>query len=746
MHTNWKTPGRDFVNEDLATYSTRIGVITRVDDFNMKADVRILTGGGDRFEIDLTQAMCGPRSFWGGVPEVNSMVVIGYRRRSKHLQEAVILGYVPVGNRTGLRFDPFSSAGPSEIDPADLQTYEQLYGKPFRYKRLRLRSGDVGGMSSSGAELVLSKDVKMANRAGDLLELRDAERSLVTQTIHRVEGDGAIYRLSGPIRRGGLNLPPDIFLPDPTAPAPPPPGQAASAPITPPTPVTPPTPGSPRATPLVLKSSADPDRYFGGPHLEDPTVALADTSGTVLDRVNSGDFPAVALATGKQYYYVSNNESTNPEDATNGGSGRAFTEYRTEMRHDSDLTQEVREDIDGFSVDRPIIYIEQVYGTLVGNDPFTTAGLRQYGKILKPKLFDDFDQTNPATFRLENANRSPGDLDEANTAAGAYLFRMQPPVASSTAQFVVAVQKQGKVFLNIPGSNVEEDPNVQNISMEANLEGALKARIGAASPNQVSLHLTLDGGIHLDIGNDADGNSMNYVFRGGVKTEYRGAQNQDDVAKSDSIFGACEKYVRGAYRKIVNGSYSIKSTQLEQRATAINLTAITSISESSGSKTVTVAGLSQFTYGLLVTETIAAGGRLSTILAGADVANILAGAYTLNVAAGATSFANPAGAFAITVGTGAISATTAAGAVTVSTASGAVAISAGAGAVAITAGVAMNLTAATVISLISPQILLGGPPAVLGVCRGTPMYPPGAPSLDWFTGLPLQGSAMVRSI
>jgi hypothetical protein len=32
------------------------------------------------------------------------------------------------------------------------------------------------------------------------------------------------------------------------------------------------------------------------------------------------------------------------------------------------------------------------------------------------------------------------------------------------------------------------------------------------------------------------------------------------------------------------------------------------------------------------------------------------------------------------------------------------------------------------------------------VARGAPMHPPGSPSLDWITGIPLQGSAMVRSI
>ena len=98
------------------------------------------------------------------------------------------------------------------------------------------------------------------------------------------------------------------------------------------------------------------------------------------------------------------------------------------------------------------------------------------------------------------------------------------------------------------------------------------------------------------------------------------------------------------------------------------------------------------------------------------------------------------------MGTGSISLTTGSGSVAMSTAAGGLSIAAGGGAISITAGLSMTLTATTLVSVISPQILLGGPPAVLGVARGTPMQPPGSPSLDWVTGLPLQGSTVIRSI
>jgi len=45
----------------------------------------------------------------------------------------------------------------------------------------------------------------------------------------------------------------------------------------------------------------------------------------------------------------------------------------------------------------------------------------------------------------------------------------------------------------------------------------------------------------------------------------------------------------------------------------------------------------------------------------------------------------------------------------------------------------------------APLVLIGGPTAVLGVCRGIPTLPPGVPSLDPITGITLLGAITVLS-
>ena len=79
--------------------------------------------------------------------------------------------------------------------------YSQL-----RKKRLKLKPGDCGGMSAAGSEFTLSNDVRMCNQAGDLLELRTADRALVTQATHLVESSAGMLRLAGPARRGAFSL------------------------------------------------------------------------------------------------------------------------------------------------------------------------------------------------------------------------------------------------------------------------------------------------------------------------------------------------------------------------------------------------------------------------------------------------------------------------------------------------------------------------------------------------------------
>lgn len=743
-------PGRGMLDID-ARDGIKIGLIVRVDEINMKADVKILTGGSYRYEIDLTQGMCGPRSFWGGVPEVNSVVIIGYRYVHRNLSNAMILGYIPTGNKSGLRFDPLSPVDPSTVAPDEQQTVTAMFGGTVRYKRLVLRPGDVGGMSSDGAEMVLNKSVEMVNRAGDLLELRDIDRTFVTQAIHRVEADAGVRRFSGPARRGGTFLPHDIFkdveagtrvrfndeiitvtsvennvatLSN---------GRTASV----------------FDLQLVdLKTAAE--GYYGleellgtGPGSSlDPKSKFANASGEVNEGfMDFNRFPAVTLPSGRRYHYVPTEVGVSINDPDNGAD--AFVEDRMEMSHASDVTQEVIDDIDGFAGDLRVPYITRVMGTTIGADLTSTEGQRQYAKVIKPTLFSDFLTPSQGKFAMEEVNRSPtSQQDEAKTAAGAFLFKMRPPAAKGDGLFACAVTKEGKIVLNAPGSKAESYPSgANNISAEVNLDGALKAWIGASNPDRISAHITMAGALHLDMGRDSEGNVNSTVFKGGTKARYEGVANENDVAREIEVQGVDTMAISGAQIININGAKNTQVSGMYQiGADRLNINANSGYTLNTSEINVTASGKSQLQYAQAIISTIITGGQILTVLAGGLITNVTAGGMVNTVIAGGITNTVQAGGFVVSVQAGGITLTTQAGGAVVNAAAGALSLSAAAGAVAVTAGLAMTLTAGATMTLTAPLIQLGGPAATFGVLRGVP-GPPGVPTLNPVTGLPMIGGA-----
>lgn len=731
-------PGR-FHGDELLDINNvsglRIGVITRVDELHMTADVTIITGGRtQREEISLVQGMAGPRSFWGGVPEVNSMVVLGYVPKSRKLKDALILGYLPSANMAGLKFDPFSTSDPTTVTSDEADLYNQMFSPTIRTKRLKLRPGNVGGMSSDGAEFILNRNVQLVNRAGDLIELRDAERLLIAQAINFLESSSGVKSQHGPIRRGVCYLPSDIFQNnDTTQPLIEAPGGDQ--------------PGNPNPISPTL-----PTHYFGQSILEnlgpgnigDPT-RYANTSGVVNSFFNNfGEFPPVTYSNGRKVFFASTVVNANPENANTPGD--MYTEHRIELKHTTDAVQDVLDEIDGFNIAtfNPRPYIEHVMGTVVGNDPSNSDGMATYGRVVKPALFDNWNSSQPGQFKMLKCTRPVMGLDqEVNFQAGAYLFRISPPQSNDEDNpFAVAVSKQGKTYVNIPGSNVEDTfDGTKNVSLEANLGGGLKAYIGKEALSGESIHVFCEGSIHFEVGGDTRGKGFTPVYHCSVDETYMGGNDSDNNARSTAINGNARMAVTGDNVTTVNGSsHLICDGQITHQGTRVLINAISGYTLNSDSVNQMISGQTQLNYGLLVLENIAAGGKIQTILAGAKITTVVAGAVITNVGGGAMSD-NVGAAYSLVAG--GASSTTAGGAITQSAAA---AISATAGAaITMTAALAATVTSGVAASLVAPQVLLGGPAAVLGVARGIPMYPPGAPSLDWITGLPLQGCAVSRS-
>lgn len=701
------TPGMEF--EDKGNpYGIKVGIVIRVDEVELTCDIKILSGG-ERFEVELTQAQSGPRSFWGGIPEVNSLVLIGYRRKHKQSYEAVILGYIPNGKKSGLRFDPVSPADPSAILPNDAEDFKRLFGGTVRYKRLKLAPGDVGGMSSAGSEFTLSKDIRMLNRAGDLLELRDEERTYVRQSVHKVESEAGVFRVSGPARRSAMFLPSDIFADG--------------------------------------KFKTKDARYYGGTAIK----RLTTDGVTPLDLVNDTEaFPPITLANGKQIFYPVTFPAVSLE-TEDGAGAEVYTEDRIELTHTTDLVPEVREEIDGFQIDRRPIFIERVLGTLVGADSSSDTGLQQYGQVLRPKIFDDFQSTGPATFTTEPVARSSLDDSEVYTTAGAVLLRVLPPSNAAgrpdtITSFAAAVSKQGKLFLQVPGSKIDNySSGTKNVSAEVNMGGALKMRLGAAKPDNISLHLTMEGGAVFDFRGSSSGAGLRFKTHSSYVVEAQGVPDNENLAYSEQLQGNRESFtsadsteqVEGSKISNISGAYQILADRL-------SINAPTGMGVNVGNFDFLSSGKSQYRYAQDVVETVVTGGKATTILLGNLSETLLLGDRTTNITAGSQKSTITAGNYEVSVDVGSVTLSTTVGNMTLSATAGSVSMSSGL-AMSLTSSTTMSLSASAAINITAPQVLVGGAAATMGVVRGLPGLPIGSPSLDPITGAPLIGSATFRS-
>jgi hypothetical protein len=374
--------------------------------------------------------------------------------------------------------------------------------------------------------------------------------------------------------------------------------------------------------------------------------------------------------------------------------------------------------------------------------------MRAYGKVLRPEIWSSFEAAGPGKFLMSEVERAGrGDVETLTSAAG-FLFRMWSPYgAEDDNPFAVAVEKQGKLYVNVPKPTVERYPDDGGVSVEANILGALKLFLGATNKNNTSVQAFCDGGIRAEIGRNKDtGNSLDLIFHGGVSTEYRSlVGNEEGYAKFDNVQGSMgvgvsgdlNESIQGARNTTVSGGYVIQADRL-------NLNAFQGLGLNVGQLDVLVAQKSQYQYALAVLETVVAGGKVSTILAGGLVENVAAGGAALNVAAGGVLHTVGGGGYGINVGAGGMTVTVGAGAVAITAAAGAVAITAGA-AITLTASLAITLTAAASVMLTAPLVQLGGPTAILGVCRGVPSLPPGVPTLDIITNIPLLGALTVLS-
>lgn len=693
------------------------GRVIHVDTETMVCSVAFDTGVGERHDVPIpAMAGGGPRSWAGSIIDKGSKVVLGWKRFGNRSYVPYIVSVLSVGTFPAREYEPFSSIDPAE-SKAVIDEIPEILDDPhvnlgvIRLKARKGYPGDFIASSSSGADIIIDRDVLLTNRAGNEIVIRDSDQTIVVQTLNEFTSNAAGYYRRGLIKRNAFNFLPDVFgLTDPFD---------VSSPF-----------DIDNTTIESQKISQDSPAYeillnFG--------LINEDGTKNFDDPLDFPTYPYVVPSDGQRISYVTQGEVETSFAETQF----CYVEDRMELRHISDGIQTVNEEGDGFQIDPPFpVFIERVDGTVVGNDFHSEAGRPLYKRILTMKVFSDVNQKFPSDGPTFEAIDTVTDYAQVDSKSLAHLYRILSPNGSN--QYVFGINKEGRVFLHVPKSR-SGDASEKGKSIDANIQGLLKAVFGSdENSGRKSIDISTLGGVDLDIGRDSDGNSINLTISGKIKKTFTGSDNQG-ISDESNYMGSTLRTVAGShYDNIgghliqqIGGSHSVEATSITHNSGPGGYR-----SKVAGDNVVTVLGKTNEQYAQLHLMFFALGtSRLS--IAGIDSSTVLAGSIARTLVAGVsmtdTVFIGnmietvAAGNMLMTVGVGSMSATVGSGALTLTCA---------AGPATLASALVTSVLSTTMNNLSAPFTKIGATTVGFAVA-GVPGPP--APHLDYITGIPILG-------
>lgn len=412
----------------------------------------------DTVPIPITYAGGGLRSFLGLMPSIGDFCVVGWISSNSSGQASarkpIILNWYPPP--PGMARDWYSAQEYEHGEGMDTYGVRKLVegiSERTRFKMRHMEPGNVVASSAQGADLVLDESVRLANRRGNEILLRDQDQSLVTRSIAYHAATSGTRLHVGPIQRDANILPVEMVSDgnnwehmdlsnyldkmssetwDSAY------GLIEDGLLHP-------------ALPFRLFED-DGDSLFemaGHSYLVDidPFSFLEDAG--FLDetgRVNNLRTEGFSYYGGKSFFRFSMVQPVEAPvttffDAASNPKYGLYPEFRVEVEQTSDGTLPVTEQTDGFDADRlpeveemaTLPLAEFVLGTVVGNNVYGEPDL--YGHPIAARL------DGPLGLLESGYNKPIGDH-------AATLLKVNPAVAGKSSTWV-AIRKDGKVIASL---------------------------------------------------------------------------------------------------------------------------------------------------------------------------------------------------------------------------------------------------------------------------------------------------------
>lgn len=541
----------------LSAFSLCVAKVIFVDYETLTCNIEILTGSREeaiKKGVPLTFPGAGRRHFLGAMPVIGDFCLVGWSSGNStgHINARLprIISYFPAPWWMGRDWVVAQDFSPEEMPGggSNIAINTNLEGRVdrVRFKARHIEPGNIVASSAQGSDLALDESVTLANRRGNELVLREQDQALVVRSINQFHAMSGARVYAGLVQRDAKYLPVEMFsdgywwdngalVGEPAlyneVESPIPKGRLEPSQIF-------------KRTPLDEDGSdpgsADYIRYLGEgaghePHL-DPFVFLSwggyiDDNGDFAGGEDGGlsDHGKMAIQGGKAYYRVSTvpfGPGSNTTKVDNGAFGLdgdvtppTLSEYRIEVSHTSDGLLPVTEQTDGFDAERlptsatgtpnNAPFVEVVYGSVVGNDPFGSP--EQYGHPLVPSL-------SPPS--LTSGVGKPLE-DHAAT-----LFRVRSILGGSPTW--VATNKRGKVFANL-ANGLDLNIGGQSTTSVIGASGS----VNLTSPGKIAISgRGSQGGGSWGVDIESSDNAVR-IYGGSMSSEGQSAGGQEATSSSE---------------------------------------------------------------------------------------------------------------------------------------------------------------------------------------------------------------------
>ena len=654
----------------------------------MKVTLQIVTGQQETpiYEgVELTLPGQGARHFFGALPDVGDLCVVGWFVADSDGQAAskapAIVSWLPRASYLGQEWVPYQPYSTEEGVLNNQNERDAVDGVAQRVRnRMRhYESGNIGAASSQGSDMLLDESVTLTNRRANEIKLRDQDQAFVVRSLQQFHAMGGARIYGGHVQRDARLLPGEIF-----------------------------SDGKDWAARVQLDDIQGFLNEFDLPaNITAEGVLMSNPVFDLKSGMMAVESDAMIDSSLNPYTFLydaglidaGGNDLTDPRKEVYGGKSvlrldergnntftggsNALTEYRIELSHVHDGTLPVTEQTDGFDADRvplpgsePTTYIEWVLGSVVGNNPHVNNG-SLYGVPLIPKLPEgtlvgglDADLGEHMATLMKLVPVSPSE--DAPTWMGLNKAGAFKAYIGNTESNAVDVRVAGGINVSAGGRiNINSDIEVLMSGGFNMVSESKPLKIYAGGSNRTDDNTEAEFNKSLELGGKQSVviNSEEGVLMEAPKVSIRNASVVDVNASENIEVNAGEAIFMKSKKRVdaINGKHEVVYTG---PADFLPINAPIRKTQFLANPTTGHIGGPTDVYEMLFgdkTETIVIGNHLTTVLTGNIALTSGVGAIALTATPNNITVSNAA--VAITAGAGILSITSGAGAISIASAS-----------------------------------------------------------------------------